>query len=70
MSAQLLEPDVFQAMFTAAASDEEIGQTLRAVARTTGRPVLVRFVDADAVTARLRDAVRNPRADHEDVDEP
>lgn len=28
----------------------------------------VRDVPADAVTARLRDAVRNPRADHEDVD--
>ncbi len=27
----------------------------------------VREVPADPVTARLRDAVRNPRADHEDV---
>lgn len=65
MSAQLLEPDVYNATFTAAATPEEIGLTLLAVARTTGRPVLVRFED-DPVTARLREAIRHPRADHED----
>lgn len=51
MTAQALEPDLYQAWFTADATDEEIGQTLRAVVEATGRPVLVRFTSAPAVTA-------------------
>lgn len=66
MTAQLLESEVYNATFTSTATPEEIGLTLIAVARTTGRPVLVR-IEEDPVTARLRAAVRNPRADHEDA---
>lgn len=68
MSAQLLEPELYQAWFRPDATTEEIGETVRAVVATTGRPVLVRFIDEESVTARLRDAIRRPRADHEDVD--
>lgn len=49
------------------------GQTVRVVREVTGQVLVwepsrwVREVPADRVTARLRHAVRNPRADHEDV---
>lgn len=51
MTAQALEPDLYQVWFEPSATDAEIGQTLRAVVEATGRPVLVRFSTAPAVPA-------------------
>lgn len=51
-------------------------QTVRVVRELTGRvlvwqpPRWVPDVPVDTVTDRLRASVRNPRADHEEVDEP